>query len=583
MAQLAKREDGSLVGLLAVATNQFLVGTEIGRCPHRIALSRGGPQEQNLVLTNPSLDRRRREAERSKSEIVGQIIASHGDVVAPVNVMETLEALERGVEVLISPILPDDLKNQRRTHLDALVRVGRVDDRFRYAPILIRNIEVVEVSSTRRIRAGDAQALRPNSAAWENGLVQRRTDSVVRSLLGLSHGYRHLETLNVQDQSADGGIFDRNGRLWWVDLQTPGVDWNLQRYDALHLERLDVLRQRDTWEAGGGEYPTSPYWHRECDQCPYSNSCYETLSQHDDVSLVRFTRFSDQVLLREAGIRTRRDLAQLDPRAVVRARDSILSATAPQDPIHLLSKQVSNLDELIYKARSSIRGSILRKVDISELHCPTADVEVDVDMESYNDRTYLWGATVSTSPAAHDLVATGYRAFVSWDTLTPDVETSVFADFWSWFSGLQEFCRAQGLTFAAYCFYAQAENSSMRRAISNNPSQTPDAATVNQFLASTAWVDLHEIAKSQLQTEGPLGLKVLAASAGFKWRDQSPSGEESMVWYEFATGADLRAAEENRARLLAYNEDDCLATRALREWINSIARDLPHRDEPIPQ
>ena len=55
-----------------------------------------------------------------------------------------------------------------------------------------------------------------------------------------------------------------------------------------------------------------------------------------------------------------------------------------------------------------------------------------------------------------------------------------------------------------------------------------------------AWIDLHDLAKEQIQTEGPLGLKQLAASAGFQWRDVNPSGEASMLWYEVATRGEER-------------------------------------------
>ena len=50
-----------------------------------------------------------------------------------------------------------------------------------------------------------------------------------------------------------------------------------------------------------------------------------------------------------------------------------------------------------------------------------------------------------------------------------------------------------------------------------------------------------------------------------------------MAWYEEAAGGDLAA----RQRLLAYNEDDVLATRALREWLDGPARSLPHLDDVI--
>jgi len=78
-----------------------------------------------------------------------------------------------------------------------------------------------------------------------------------------------------------------------------------------------------------------------------------------------------------------------------------------------------------------------------------------------------------------------------------------------------------------------------------------------------------------------LGLKQLAASAGFQWRDVNPSGEASMLWYEVATRADNSEAATSRQRILDYNEDDCRATKSLRDWLNGPAKSLAHRDDPL--
>ena len=119
----------------------------------------------------------------------------------------------------------------------------------------------------------------------------------------------------------------------------------------------------------------------------------------------------------------------------------------------------------------------------------------------------------------------------------------------------------------------------MSRAVAFESSGTAEA-DLEEFRrhVPTEWIDLHDQVKRQIQTEGPLGLKQLAGAAGFRWRDANPSGEASMQWYEVARGDDPEAMT-SRQRILDYNEDDCRATKALRDWLNFEAKSLPRRDE----
>lgn len=561
-----------------MAASQLLSGSEIGRCPHRVALERGGPQSRNEVEVDETYQRRIREAERIADGIRQQISSLNPNTVTVATYAETREALAQGAEVIIAPRLPDDIENGRRAHADILVRTGRSENGFRYIPVLIRNIEVTDVASTRRIRQGSLDSLRPAESTWVMGLTSRRSDTITRAGLALCHAYRTLEALNLADGEAVGGIIDRNGALWWLDLETENTSWNLATYDEAFRERREVIARQLEWQENGGAYPTTPFWHRECDNCPFSVSCHEQLSSSEDVSLVRFTKFSEQMILRESGITTWRQLALLDPAQAIAAHNSVLSATAPHETVEYLGKQFGQLPDLIYKARAMWRGGPLRRVPPEQMHCPTADVEVDIDMESYNDRTYLWGATVRSRSTAAP-VPDGYYSFVEWGELTSDAESRIFGEFWSWFNGLRESCAAEGLSLAAYCFYEQAENGAMRRAVMQHPESTPTWDTVSDFLASPQWIDLHNVAKDFIQTEGPLGLKILAPYAGFNWRDEAPGGEASMVWYEVAVSDAHDEAVKSQQRILEYNEDDCHATRFLRDWINNDAKSLPSRDE----
>ncbi|MDA3629732.1 ribonuclease H-like domain-containing protein, partial [Saccharopolyspora sp. WRP15-2] len=66
------------------------------------------------------------------------------------------------------------------------------------------------------------------------------------------------------------------------------------------------------------------------------------------------------------------------------------------------------------------------------------------------------------------------------------------------------------------------------------------------------------------------GLKVIAPSAGFTWRDAEASGENSMRWYRDAVGLGGGIPDPTqRDRILHYNEDDVRATWIIRRWMTS--------------
>ena len=96
----------------------------------------------------------------------------------------------------------------------------------------------------------------------------------------------------------------------------------------------------------------------------------------------------------------------------------------------------------------------------------------------------------------------------------------------------------------------------------------PSVAEVRGFISSPYWVDVHEAVSTQFVSTSGLGLKVVAPAAGFAWRDPDAGGEASLGWYRDAQAARGVERDAGRTRILAYNEDDVRATRAVREWIS---------------
>jgi predicted RecB family nuclease len=85
---------------------------------------------------------------------------------------------------------------------------------------------------------------------------------------------------------------------------------------------------------------------------------------------------------------------------------------------------------------------------------------------------------------------------------------------------------------------------------------------------------------------GSLRLKELARAIGYSWRDPEPGGENSMAWYRAAVdghsdrtatsmAADAGSAHPMARRVVRYNEDDVLATLAVRRWITEHLDELP--------
>jgi len=560
---------------------EHLRGDEILACVHRVALSRGEPFTFVPPPISPEMDRRRRSAHEHRRDVLEQIRELHPESVTPVDQVETAALMTSGCELILLPRLAIDVAGRRSTSMHALVRVGREDDRFTYAPVLIKNHEVVEVASTRRILQGSLEHLRPSEATFHDGMGTRSALPMTRSGLSLAQATRILQSSGHADPNAHAGIIDRQSRLWWIDLAGDSYPrFNLTTYDKLYGPRLQVLIAHDQWKALGGAFPTVPYWHRDCPTCPYSEHCEGELEKRNDVSLVRFTSFDQQLLLREHGVETRAELARLNPQLARRARRKLLNPLEHHEREELLGRTIDKLDDLIYRARAHERGSSLRIIESDRMGCATADVEVDIDMESYEDATYLWGACVTLRRPTEG-VEEGYHPFVDWGDLTPEAEAQNFARFWSWLSDLQATCDKESRTFAAYCFWAQAEDGAMNRAVAEPLAGGPTPGDLSDFrnCDPPRWHDLHEEAKRQIQTEGPLGLKQLAMAAGFRWRDPNPSGEASILWYEESIRDEGPDAIASRRRILEYNEDDCRATKALRDWLNGPALSLPHRDD----
>ncbi|MFC5231528.1 TM0106 family RecB-like putative nuclease [Pseudonocardia zijingensis] len=531
------------------------------RCRRRVHLDHDPDAVSSpRAMPDPALEQRRADAAAHRAEIGARLAAVLGpewvEVPSALPTAERVEATARAVasraRLVWGATLPTDRAAGRRGSPELLVRLPGGG----YVPVIVVRHRITDPGAGALTTAVEAPW--PGAAAVDE---ERKVRSQPRDLLRLAHLNRLLHTAgwaaDPRLRHGDhGGVIGLDADVVvWHDLRAghwPGGRSTLAEYDARFADRLAVA----TAAATGAPALAVPSRITECRRCPWWPTCEAVLEQTEDVSLVVRGEFAGA--LREVGVGTVAQLAALDP--------------AAEPPV-----EVPNLPfaDLVSLARARMRGlTVVRRVP--EVPVVRADIEVDVDMESFGEAgAYLWGALLrhpgGRLPGDEP---DGYRAFATWDPVPTRDEARSFAEFWTWLSAVRARAAASGRTFAAYCYNEQAENRWLLASADRFAGMPgiPPTGEVEEFIAHPGWIDLFAVVSEWFLCAHGKGLKRVAPVAGFAWRDPEAGGENSMRWYRDAVGMDGAAPDiQQRERLLAYNADDVHATRALREWMTSPA------------
>ncbi|MEU6641415.1 TM0106 family RecB-like putative nuclease [Saccharomonospora sp. NPDC046836] len=540
-----------------MANEVLLDAGVVTRCRRRVHLDNDPTmREAPLARPDPAAEQRIADARAHRADIAERLREATGGpwAMIPVELPPadrvglTRTALDEGVPFIWGGLLPVDHEGGRRGGAELLVRTADG-----YVPVLVVRHRITDPGEG--ARTTPMTVVDPALATTD---PERKVRSHPRDLLRLAHIRRLLEvTGDAEPVRAIGGVIGLDADVvLWHDLAAPtwpGGRSTLEEYDARFADRLAVARAA----AGRQEALAEPSRVLECRRCQWWPVCEAELTRIRDVSLV--VRGEDAMELRRCGVSTVDKLAALNP--------------AEESPIQWTG---TTFGDAVALARAWLADlTVVRRV--GEVSVPRADVEVDIDMESFGDSgAYLWGCLLSGADIGTE---PGYRSFVTWEPLPTVDEARSFAGFWAWLSDVRARTAAAGLTFRAYCYNALAENRWLYASIERfaGSDGIPDREEMQSFVDSDEWVDLFRSVSDQFLCSHGKGLKVVAPVAGFRWRDPEAGGEASMRWYRDAVGMDGGVPDlTQRERLLRYNEDDVLATRTLREWMTGPAmRDVP--------
>jgi predicted RecB family nuclease len=546
-----------------MGTEVLLDAGAVNRCRRRVHLEHDpAMRETPLLPPDPAAEQRIADAAAHRLDLAKRLATAQDagerwvmisrDQPTADRVEATVRALADGAAFIWGALFPVDRIGHRRGGVELLVRTEEG-----YLPILVVRHRITDRGSgapTTVMTDLDPLHQLPDPA--------RKVRSQPRDQLRLVHLRKMLRSLGHAETSrALGGVIGLDADVVvWHDLAAPtwpGGRSAQTEYDIRFADRLAIA----TAAASGEEALAQPSRILECRRCPWWPTCEAQLTSTRDVSLV--VRGEDADGLRRAGISTVDKLAAL--------------SLGDEPP---MTWTAGSFGDAIVLARAWLAElKVVRRV--GQVVVPRGDVEVDVDMESFGESgAYLWGCLLSGADIG---LEQGYRAFATWDPVPTTDEARSFAEFWAWLSDVRARTLAAGFTFRAYCYNAMAENRWLFGSVERfrDYPGIPARSEIVSFVDSDEWVDLFRSVSDQFLCSQGKGLKVIAPVAGFTWRDPEAGGEASMGWYRDAVGmdGDLPDATQ-RERLLRYNEDDVLATQALRTWMSTRAQtEVPYMED----
>ena len=507
-------------------------GGELGRCPTRIHHDRYNRSER---IVDPVVERRIADGHAWEDTVVARLLEgtafstvstlgtpldSTQPVVVPSGVSRseresiTTEALRAGVPLIVGA----------RLSARSLQSVGvpdlllRLDDG--YAPVDVKHHKAIGKTGI----PGRATSI--DCLDDVGGPACRFRSGRVNDLLQVAHYWKLLDDAGFANPRHLAGIIGAESSMIsvWVDLAAG---------DPPLLDRhRDALDEAIIVAAAGRLDPVTPIvpavWRGECRSCPWADFCRNELEELDHISLLPAVGAHDTHELLGSGITTTTQMASLAPGIVF--------------------GEYSVTDEAILQARARATGTLLRRPGVG-LDLPEAANQIDFDVETYLGTLYLAGLLV------HEPEGAAFRPIADW-TGTPAGERRVLAHLFQFFDALAERGNAVVYHWTGY------ERTILKEAAVRHGLSLRSAPSVDDWFDRFG-CDLWSWIKQRFVSPNGYSLKVIAPLCGFNWRDGDPGGAQSELWYVDALDGD----DEQRVRILEYNEDDVAAQAAIRRWV----------------
>jgi len=355
----------------------------------------------------------------------------------------------------------------------------------------------------------------------------------------VAHYVNILEELGHSDGSREAFIVDREGvEVPYILGEPQGLKNAISWWDAYQQALKEVHRLVSQGESKGALAAI-------CKICHWYSRCKRELIASDDLTLIAELGRAKRDAMAVA-IPTVTAFANSDPAEFIKGKKTVFSGIGPDSLIkfHSRAKLLATLGSQPYLKQP--------------IHLPCAVKEVFFDIESdpMRDMVYLHGFVERQHQQPESAQFVAYFAV----GIGPAAEKAAFADAWTYLCAKVQ---------DSVVYYYSAYERTAYKKLASKYLDVCSVADVEALFALPVMIDLYTDVVRKA-TEWPTynqSIKTLAQYLGFEWRDTEPSGSASIEWYHRWLESQDAAIKR---RILAYNEDDCIATGVVLDGIRSF-------------
>ncbi len=310
-----------------------------------------------------------------------------------------------------------------------------------------------------------------------------------------------------------------------INVQKEMEEFDPAVFQARFQEALDLAQGLIS-----GEQQSEPILGSHCLLCGWFSRCQQWVKDHDDPTGLFFVG-KQKFELRKVGLKTIHDIAGMtvgeflnSPKKIPRMGEKSL-------------RRMKQRAEVVLSGQPLIRNGY---------SFPNVNREVffDIEDDPTQGLTYLFGMIIKPRG--------GEERFHYFVARHPEEEEQTVKAFWNFLAEAED---------DVYYVYSHKERSTLKHLMER---YELDKKVFDRYVEQEYDLYSKLIVEYSDWPTFSYSIKHIAKLIGFRWRDTDPSGANSIAWYNTYLADPSR--EELLSRILNYNEDDCRAMIAIKNY-----------------